>query len=429
MTRRLFLVLTFVSYFMFVSCAAAYAGLSNWHGFVEGAFGGVVSEDNPTKHPHYDMAEQRLQLKNQYSFDGDDPLSRWRAVFRFKGDFIVDEYFSGKTDFDLREASLSFTPFQFMDVKAGSQVLTWGTGDYLFINDVFPKDYVSFYMGRDDEYLKKPSYAIKTSFYPEFANFDFVMIPYFTPNTMPEGDRLSFYDSFQGGIAGRNSDRDLLEPGFQVKNFEYAGRLYRNFNGTEAAVYLYRGFDKIARSYKNEAARQLYYERQDVFGASLRGSFLGGIANIEGGYLHSPEDASGDNRLVENSSMRFMVGYDKDLGNDFKIGLQYYYQDMLEYGAYKRSLLPQDIVFDRDEHIITQRLTKLFKSQTVRMSLFNFYSPSNNDGYVRFSVDYDITDHWKLTSGLNIPWGAGDDTEFAQMKKNKNIYVRVRYSF
>ena len=407
----------------------AFAGFSGWHGFAEGAFGGAISRNNPTKHSDYNMAEERLQLKNQYSFEGDDLLSRWQGVFRFKGDFTVDEYFGGKTDFELREANLFFTPAQMVDVKVGRQVLTWGTGDYLFINDVFPKDYVSFYMGRDDEYLKKPSDALKLSFYPTGLNCDFIVIPHFTPNTMPDGDRLSFFDSFQEGISGRDSDRDLLEPGKQGKDFEYAGRIYRNFGSTEAAIYLFRGFDKTARSYKNESARQLYYERQDVYGSSLRGEFVGGIGNIEGAYLRSPEDPKGNNRLIENSSVRLMAGYEKDLGNDLKASFQYYYEQMLDYTDYKRSLLPQDVVYDEYKHITTQRITKLFKNQTVRVSLFNFYSPSNNDGYLRFSVDYDVNDHWKLSGGLNIPWGEDDYTDFGQMKKNKNIFMRLRYSF
>ncbi len=417
----------------FLSLAAltepSFAELSSWHGFIEGAMGLRVSDDKPTKHKSYNMAEERLQLKNQYAFEGDNLLSRWQGIFRFKGDLTVDEYFGGKTGSELREANLSFTPAGFMDVKIGRQVLTWGTGDYLFINDVFPKDYVSFYMVRDDEYLKKKSDALKLSFFTKIVNIYFVAMPHFVPNTIPEGDRLSFFDSFQGGIAGRDSDRDLASPGEEARNFEYALRLYRNFGSAEAELYLYRGFDKMPRSYNNEAARQLYYERQDVFGASLRGPFLGGIANAEAGYAHSPEDPRGDNRLIENSSAKFLVGYEKDLGHDLKAGVQYYYEQKLDYAAYKRALLPQDFFWDESRHLITQRVTKLFKNQTVMVSLFNFYSPSDRDGYARASVSYDINDQWKLVAGVNLPWGEGEQTDFAQMKKNKNVYARVRYSF
>ena len=88
-----------------------------------------------------------------------------------------------------------------------------------------------------------------------------------------------------------------------------------------------------------------------------------------------------------------------------------------------------DFVFDESRHLLTQRITKLYKNQTVAVSLFNFYSPSNKDGYVRPTVSYNISDQWKATLGANLPWGEDDLTEFGQMKRNKNIYVRFRYSF
>jgi hypothetical protein len=316
-----------------------------------------------------------------------------------------------------------------MEAKIGRQVLTWGTGDYLFINDQFPKDYVSFFIGRDDEYLKKPSDAVKFSFYPDWAGIDFIVMPYFTPNTIPTGDRLSFFDSFQQGIAGRESDRDINSPAFQMENNEYALRVFRTFGSNEAALYYFRGFDKNPRSYANELTRELKYERMDVYGWSWRGPFTGGIANIEMGYFNSREDAEGTNRLIENSFYKAMTGYSRDMGNDFKIGFQYLYEQRLDYENYRNALLANDYFWDEHRHLLTTRLTKLYKNQTVTASLFVFWSPSDLDGYARPSISYDMTDRWKLTFGANMPWGEDDITEFGQMKRNKNVFVRLRYSF
>ena len=406
----------------------SYADMPALHGFVEADYGIKVSDDN-TKRDNFNLLEQRLQLKSKYIFRGDNFLAQKGSIINFKGYFTVDEYFSGKTDFELREFNLALTPFDFMDAKLGRQILTWGTGDYLFINDMFPKDYISFFIGRNDEYLKKPSDAVKLSFYPEAVNIDFIVIPYFTPNTHAKGDRVSFFDSFQGGIAGINSDRHLVSPAFTMENNEYAVRLYRNIASNEVALYYFRGFDKSPRSYENQVLRRLFYQRVDVYGTSIRGSFMSGIANIEAGYTNSREDSDGDNRLIENSMFKAMAGYEKDLGNDFKVGFQYYYEQKLDYDNYEASLLPGDLIFDEFRHLLTQRIAKLYKNQTVTVSLFNFYSPSDKDGYVRPSVGYNITDQWTVTAGANIPWGEDDMTEFGQMKRNKNIFARVRYSF
>ncbi len=397
------------------------------HGFV-GMDYGVKLSDDQTKRDNYNLLEQRLQLKANYFLE-EGYWGEHGGILNLKGDFTVDEYYSGKTGFELRELNFSFVPFDFMDAKIGRQILTWGTGDYIFINDMFPKDYVSFFCGREDEYLKKPSDALKVSLYPEVVNIDFIVIPKFTPNTTAQGDRLSFFDMFQGGLAGRASDRELLEPAWQMANNEYALRMYRSFGSNEWSWYYFRGFDKNPVGIKDEAARQLYYPRVDVYGGSLRGPFAKGIGYAEMGYVNAREDSSGTNRLIENSFLKTLLGYSQDLGQDWKVGFQYYYEQRLDYKEYKESLLPTDFVFDEFRHVLTQRVTKLFKHQTVQVSLFNFYSPSDKDGYVRPSVTYDITDQWKGTVGLNIPWGEDDSTEFGQMKRNKNIYFRIKYSF
>ncbi|MFA4992542.1 MAG: hypothetical protein WC571_01075 [Candidatus Omnitrophota bacterium] len=405
------------------------AELPELHGFVEQAYGYRISHDSLTKHKNYNMLEQRLQLKTRYAIPGENFLSAWNGVASFKGDFLLDEYFDTTGSFDLRELNLAFSPDSIIDIKAGRQILTWGTGDYIFINDFFPKDYVSFYIGRDDEYLKKPSDALRVSLYPKAANIDFVLIPDFTPNTMPDGDRVSFFDSFQGGITGRDSQSNAVKPAFKAKNMQYALRIYRNFDSTEGALYYYRGFDPSPRSYLDEANQQLFYERLDAYGASLRGPFSSGIGNVEAGYYRSRQDPRGDNRLIENSLFKLLVGYEKDMGNDLKIGAQYLYEQKLNYSAYRYALLPGDFSWDEYRHLLTQRITKLFKNQTVTLGLFNFWSPSDKDGYVRASCAYDISDQWKIVFGVNVPWGEDMTTDFGMMKKNKNAFVRARYSF
>lgn len=405
-----------------------YAWSPEIHGFVESDFGFKISDDN-TKNDSYNFAEQRLQLKTSFYFEGDNILAQKGAYIDFKSDFTVDEYYAGKTGVDIRSLNLSLTPFDWMDLKVGRQVLTWGTGDYLFINDLFPKDYVSFFIGRDDEYLKKPSDAVKMSFFPQFANVDFIVIPYFTENTIAKGDRLSFFDSFQGGIAGINSDRDVLGVPMQMENNEYALRVYKNLGSNEVALYFNHGFDKNPRSYKDEMARQLYHERLDAYGASVRGPFAGGIANGEIGYYNSREDSDGTRRTIENSAFKAMLGFSRDLGGDLNVGAQYLYEQKLDYDNYRANLLASDFVWDEFRSLLTMRVTKLFKNQTLRYSLFVFYSPTDKDGYFRPSVTYDINDKWKATLGGNMPWGEDDQTEFGQMRNNKNIFMRLRYSF
>ncbi|MBN1794811.1 MAG: hypothetical protein JW844_07605 [Candidatus Omnitrophica bacterium] len=396
------------------------------HGFLEGA-GGLKFKDGTTKHDDYNLLEARLQLRGRYY--PRDFLNRWTPEINVKGDFLLDGYFGGATDVSLRELNALITPAHFMDIKLGRQVFTWGTGDYLFVNDVFPKDYVSFLIGRDDEYLKAPSDGVRISLYNKMANLEVIAIPFFEPNVIPTGERLSFFDSFQQGIAGRESERVLIEPPRQPSNTEYALRAYRTFGSYEAALYGFYGFYKMPRGYKNEALRQLYYPGLSVYGASVRGPVAGGIGSLEAGYYDSREDRKGDDRLIENPSFKALCGYERDLGNDLRVGVQYQYEQILNYTEYQAALLAGDFFWDEYRHLITARLTKLLLRQTLHLSLFSFYSPSDHEVYLRPSATYDIKDNVELSIGANLIWGDEDKTEFGQFEENTNVYMRVRISF
>jgi hypothetical protein len=127
--------------------------------------------------------------------------------------------------------------------------------------------------------------------------------------------------------------------------------------------------------------------------------------------------------------IKYLIGYTKDLGNDLSLGGQYLFEQTLKYDNYRNALLPQDFRWDEYRHLTTLRFTKLAKDQTVKTNLFIFCSPSDLDIYVRPTVDYDVTDALRFSFGANLIWGRDDYTEFGQIEHNKNIYLRVRYSF
>lgn len=403
------------------------------HGFIESAYGPKFSGDKLTQKNDYNLLEQRLQLKVDYRPQKPAWLASWNPQVFFKGDLLADEY-KETLRYQIREANGLVSPFSWMDVKLGRQILTWGTGDYLFINDVFPKDYESFFIGRDDEYLKVPSDAGKFSVYSHLVSMDVVVIPSFTPDVSiaGSGDRLSFYDNFLGRIAGKDSNQIFTEPGFQPKNTEIATRLYRNFGEYETAMYAFKGFYNEPVGIKNESTKEVFYPKLAVFGASIRGPAplsIGGIASGEVGYFDSLEDRNGENRLIENSSMKYLLGYERDFPKDFRLGFQYYVEQMLNFDEFKANSQPGDIPRDEFRQLLTFRITKLFWMQTLEASLFTFYSPTDSDAYLRPRLSWQASDRWKWTVGANIFFGKHDWTEFGQLEGDDNIYIRLRYSF
>jgi hypothetical protein len=386
------------------------------HGFYESRSGTRLRKDKYEK--ELSIMEDRIQLDLSSYPD-------WGDV-KVKGD-IIGDWVTERGDFDLREANIFISPLDFMDLKVGRQALTWGTGDLVFINDLFPKDWQSFFIGRDNEYLKAPSDALKVSLFGDLANLDVVYTPRFDHDRHIDGTRLSYWNSNLGRLAGEDAVIHTDKPNRWFRDSELAARLYKNINNYEFALYGYRGYWK-SPSGQNASMSQAIFPDLNVYGASVRGAIGKGIGNIEVGYYESADDMSGKNALVDNSQMRYLVGYTQEIARDFTAAVQYYLEHMQDFSQYKNSLISGPA---RDEyrHLITLRLTKLLMNQNLRCSLFTYYSPSDKDVYMRPNVNYKLNDYTALEVGGNIFFGDYSNTFFGQFQNNTNIYAGIRYSF
>ena len=361
----------------------------------------------------------------------------WQKItFKLVTDFVFDAVLDhhtldleqGQGWLDLRQANMLFSPAPFMDVKIGRQILTWGTGDLLFINDLFPKDWESFLIGRDDEYLKAPSDAVKLSFFTDAVNVDVAYTPRFRSDNYVDGERLSYWSDALGRRAGQDFVVRDDEPSRWFRDDELALRLYKNVGGYEVAFYGYHGFWRTPGG-MNPLNGKATFPRLAVCGASVRGPVGKGIGNVEVGCYHSLDDRGGADPLIRNSEFRFLVGYEQEVGRNFTAGVQYYVECLMDYDAYRRTLPPGIRARDQVRHLVTLRLTKLLMNQNLRLSLFVFCSPSDADAYVRPKVHYKVDDHWSVEAGANLFRGARDHTFFGQFEENSNIYGGVRYSF
>ncbi|MHC4560013.1 MAG: hypothetical protein ACYTFW_22870 [Planctomycetota bacterium] len=386
------------------------------HGFYEMRGGYRLQNDKYQK--DMSIMENRLQLDLYSYLDWGD--------LRFKGDAFGD-LVTEKGDFDMREANIFTRPMDFMDLKVGRQILTWGTGDLIFINDLFPKDWQSFFIGRDTEYLKAPSDAAKMSLFGDWANLDIVYTPQFDPDRYIKGERISYWNSNLDRLAGQDAIVHTDKPNRWFRDSEIAARVYKNIENYELAFYGYHGYWKSPAG-QDPTMSQAIFPDLNAYGASVRGAVGKGIGNLEIGYYESADDLSGKNPLINNSEMRYLVGYTQEIGKDFTMGLQYYIEQMLDYSQYK-SNLASGPARDRDRHLTTLRLTKLLMNQNLRCSLFTYYSPTDKDVYMRPNVNYKVSDNLAVEIGSNIFFGDYPHTFFGQFQNNTNLYTGLRYSF
>ncbi|MDD5556627.1 MAG: hypothetical protein PHN82_05175 [bacterium] len=401
------------------------------HGFSEGALGWLPDRNRLIRNHSFNLMEGRVQLQTTYRPEHPAFLPDYGTALAVKTDFVgdgVEERFR----VEFRELNARFTPLHWLDVKAGRQILTWGTGDLIFLNDLFPKDWVSFFVGRDDEYLKRPSDALRVSAFSGAANADFVLIPFFTPDNPIRGERLSFYDPLLGRIAGEDSVLHFNRPPRTMDTMEYAGRIYRSVGSYELAAYGFKGFYKQALGVDDPAAGDLFYPRLTAAGASARGPVpaAGGIGTVEFSWYNSEDNRRGRDPSVEPPQLRYLAGYERDLWTDFTLGLQYYVEQMLDRAAY-REALPDGAPYSRDEfrQLLTFRLTQRLFSQNATASLFVFFSPTDADFHLRPRFGWNLTDRWNVTVGADLFGGRHPYTMFGQLKDDNALYARLRYSF
>ncbi len=400
--------------FFAFAVTGAFAGEVEWHGFVEGAVGVRTAEDAAFDGMQdYTLEETRTQLRlGAYGEQGE--------VF-LRLDILDDQISGGGTGLEVRDGYLKFSTFgDHVDVKMGRQALTWGTGDLIFINDLFPKDWVSFFVGREDQYLKAPADAVRLGFFGLPFDVDLVLMPEFTPDRIPTGERLSFYTP--PGTAGPPG-----MPANVLENGETAIRLSRYVGNFTASLYGYRGFFKTPAGMGTDGIP--FYPKLSVAGASLRGGLAGGVAWLEGGYYDSRDDPDGDDPMVANSSGRFLAGFERQVATDFNVSLQWYGEWMVDHDSYAAGLPAGAWAADELRQIVTMRLEKMMNYQTVRLSLFTFYSPTDEDMHARALASYKVTDDVEVAAGANVFEGNSNQTLFGQLDGNDNVFTRVRYTF
>ena len=393
------------------------------HGFVQANYSLRLADTEGLQNalgrpwPDYLLGDERVQI--ELSRLGD------KASLLGKVDFFHDSI-SKQASIEIREAYVDLQLGQF-DIRAGRQIITWGVGDLVFINDVFPKDWVAFLSGRPLEYLKFGSDAINANFSADFISAQAIIIPFYQPDVLPRGERLIAYDPFPSA-AGRIERL----PENSLENTQAALRLYRYLGNFDVSLYAYRGFypSPPGMGFDQETGIvTMFRSRLNVYGGSVQGAFLNGVLSLEGGYYDSRDDAGGIDPAIENSQARFLVGYQRSFGADFILGLQYYGERIRKYTQYTHSLPPGFPARKEWRHTLSLRLTRMLKYQTMRLSFFTFYSPNEKDYYMNPELRYELGDGVWLAAGGIFLGGKENHTFFGQFEKNDNVYVVLRYGF
>ncbi|MFC6439196.1 hypothetical protein [Pseudobowmanella zhangzhouensis] len=379
-------------------------------GFIEGGLGGRLQSS--ALHSRQTLSGARVRIESQYS---------WQDVrLTAKGDVGFDGV-QQKWQTGWRELSAQTSLGQHLDLKLGRQVLTWGTGDYVFLNDLFPKDWLAFFASQDDEYLKAPADAVRLTAFHDWANLDIAWMPEFTPDNYINGEVFSFFSPWAG---------ITIAPGFHAEtpnDDEWALRLYKTLNGTEWALYGYQGYEKSPKSLT--VAGLPYFAPLTAWGGSVRLPVGDGLFNFEFSRHRSTDDNDGHNPRISNSKDLVLIGYEWELVTRLTAGVQLYLEHTNNHGALLAASPFPQWESNHNRSVLTNRLTWRDSAELWTLSLFSFYSLSDKDFYLRPSASYRLNDQWRFSAGANLFGGDTQYDFFAQFKDNNNVWLRIRYAY
>ncbi len=392
------------------------------HGFLLGDLSVRTSGERPPQGEGgaFVLGEERLRL------DISGANSAGSLFLVTKGDLAHDAVVNS-LKLDLREAYGGYTK-EPVELRLGRQIVTWGVGDLFFINDVFPKDWNSFFSGRPMEYLKLGVDAAQLRYNSGIANVEFLAIPFYTPDTMPSGRRFFLFNPFPGVPY-----QTEVTPPSRLGNSELALRVYRRAGEFDISGYAYRGYWRSPSMRIDDPVVPTtvtrFYPELSVYGASAQRNLAQGVLSLEAGYYDSRQDRRGVNPTIPNSQWRFLAGYQRQPWQDFTVGIQAYSEVITQYSAYRASLPPGGPREDQVRGVLSARLTQLLRYQTWTLSVFGAFSPTDQDYFLQPEAAYKVTDWFSISAGANRFGGESRTTFFGQFAGSNNVFLNLRYDF
>jgi hypothetical protein len=338
------------------------------------------------------------------------------AAFTLRVDASNDDAIN-RSRATLREAFADFTFGAQDSLKVGRQVLTWGVSDYLFVNDLFPKDYDAFFTGAGFDRLKRPVDAARLGTRVGGVEAEIVL-------SRSLGDRdpgpSRFAATAPTSVASSADNAD--------DRVDLAVRAATHVGGWDLAAYLASCRARERRFFAQSTGLAQDRPRQQHLGASMAGNALGGLAWFEFALRHADDHrASVVDRHFQSSALKAIGGFSRELGSDVTATAQLQLETQTSRSSYLASLASGVRPIRRLSSVAHLRLQGRWRNQTLTAGA-QVFAGGEGDSHTNPFVNWSPADGWTLEGGAHV-FAGRPDTRFGALKDDSNVYVLGRYSF
>lgn len=327
---------------------------------------------------------------------------------------------------DLREAYYLFSPQADVDIKIGRQILTWGTGDLLFLNDHFPKDFRSFIIGRGDDYIKAPQTSLKISYYSAI-NLDIVYSPVFEPDRYITGERVSYWNPLTFSTSSVDLNVLTRLPDTLFSDDTLSLRLHTLENGVEYCLYYHSGFRNSPSSFSLVTGKPGFDEIQS-FGFSIRGQLGSTIWNTESVYTFS--DAKEQRRFyTRGEEYKLLIGLEKEILDNITASTQLYYETTVHTEEMNTGLPISVEALPSDNLIATLRIYASLDDNNVIFNSFLLYASQNEEFAWLPRITFKQGTNAELIISASVFGGENERGYYSQLRGASNICLSYRMLF
>jgi hypothetical protein len=320
-----------------------------------------------------------------------------------------------KTRGEINEAYVEAWTKANTSLRVGRQVVTWGTGEYLYVNDMFPKNYDRFFRGHPFDALKDAVDGVKASWSAQPGDLEVVV-------SRPRADQMPDGHRYVGASAMPMDDLPQNRSGADV-----AARLSTRLSNFDVAGYAGHYRDRTQSVTPSSTGMVREGAQVSHVGLSATGNLAAGVAWAEVAQLYVDLLDGNVNRFATGSRFKVLLGYSRELASDVTFTAQLQAEHDTNHGDYIRSLQPGVHPLKRDRALAHARIQARLMNQTLGLGIQGFVT-NEGDTHINPFVNYTPLDGLNVELGANVFNGRAD-TQYGALSDDSNVYLSARYSY
>ena len=389
-------------------------------GNLRGWVRGFTAEPN-----EIDLTQTRLKLELLSGFGE-------HAAFFSRLHLTHDSKMDDEITWDLKQAYIDYYT-DWLTLRFGRQIIAWGKADEINPTDILnPQDLSNFLEDKIDR--KIGLFTVKADWL--FYGFELQTI------WKPEYEMMKFADQdSHWGLMPSNA-RLMVVPNYSNLNLDqtdWAVKLSKSFGMYDFSLSYANALEFIPTPhYVPDTTGSASFLPADILRSDMIGlDFAGSIATVglwgEAGYFIT-DDVDGDNALVKNPYVQFVLGSDYTFPHSIKINVQYFqeYITQIDNDYEEKS---EEALFSKLgimiplKQAVTTRIGKAFgPGEAHAVEIFGIYDLKDEGYMVGPKLTLSPQDAVKFEFGAGI-FGGKKAALFGRFKDNDVVYVKGIFSF